>query len=59
MSYRGIGDVVFTEKRTELMDARYTILDFFADPRRFLNKLLKSTWRPSHYEMMSLHALVA
>lgn len=59
MSYQGIRDVYFIQKKAELMAVVYTILEFIDDVIRFPEKLLEKAGLCGNYERISLHALMA
>lgn len=59
MSYRSIGDDSFMQKKAELMDTGYAILEYSADATCFPKKLLEIAALPSNYMRMSLHAVMA
>lgn len=47
------------QKRAELMDAGYAILENFADPMGFSKKLLEKAELPWKYKRISVHTLMA
>lgn len=56
MSYQDIVDEHFGQKRAELMGARYVILQWSADLKRFPKMLLEKDELSATYKRVSLHA---
>lgn len=59
MSSQSIGDVNFLKKRAETIGAGYVILACFADPMKYLEKLLQNVGLPRNYKSMFSHAFMA
>lgn len=57
VSYQSIRRVYVMKKGAGLIDAMYSILDWFADPMRYPQKLLERAVFPANYKKMSLHWL--
>lgn len=58
MSYEGIRDLYFTEKKAELMGTGYEILECFRGPLHFSKKLLDSVGLLGNYKSVSLPASI-
>lgn len=57
--YQVSENVYSIQKRAELMNARYTILECFADLMQFSKKLLEKAGLPVKCKRISPHVLVA